>query len=96
MSAAECANGLKMAHAADAVHNHVVDLTRTLDAAHRQGLAVPQKAANAVQVLAALAVAWDANSSGQPAPEAAKAALGLIPTPSPRGRPTIHPDDGGR
>lgn len=81
MSAAGCANGLRMAHAADAVHNHVVDLTRTLDAAHRQGLAVPQKAADAVQVLAALAVAWDANSSGLPAPSEAKATLGLIAPP---------------
>jgi hypothetical protein len=53
---------------------HVVDV---IDRAHTAGLAIPSKATEAVDILHALALCWDANSRGRPAPEEAKATLGI-------------------
>jgi hypothetical protein len=53
-------------------------VVRVLDDAHALGLAIPPKAAEALDVLAALAVAWQANSAGHPAPPSVKRTLGLV------------------
>lgn len=65
--------------AAQAMREHVAGLVADFDAFHRDGLAIPPKAAEAVQTLAALSVAWSANAKGQPAPFDAKRQLGLLP-----------------
>jgi len=68
---------LAMSLSAHALSLRAREVADVIDRAHMSGLAIPAAVAPAVEVLASLAVCWDANSRGLPAPQAAKAALGL-------------------
>lgn len=67
------------AHAAQ-LGAHAHRTLQQLIEARGAGLQVPEAAASAVDVLAALSIAWAHNAHGQPAPTEALRTLGLITT----------------